>query len=128
MADGSRFSRTNDPLPWRTLLMVGFALLGPPIAWAIHLNLTYFLVQPVCAMGGEISLHISGFVTLLIALGSMATSAGILASNPVPFRENIEGHNGWLGFVGLFGIIAALLFSLAIVTQWVPVFVVDACE
>lgn len=127
MNNGIDFSKTNNPLPWRELVTVGFALLGPTGAWALHLNLTYFLVQPVCVMGGEIALHVSGFVSLLIAGAALATSIGILAANPVPFSDNAEGFDGWKAFVGLFGIASGLLFILAIITQWAPVFVVDAC-
>jgi hypothetical protein len=116
---------TNDPLPWRVLLPVGFALLGPMAAWALHLNLTYFLVQPVCAMGGEIALHISGFVCLLIALGALSTAGWLVATNPVPFRENVEGADGWKAFVGLFGMAASLIFGLAIITQWSAVTVTN---
>lgn len=127
MADRSEFPKTSDPMPWGVLLPVGFALLGPAGAWGLHLNLTYFLVQPVCVMGGEIALHVSGFVSLLIALAAIATSIGLLVSNPVPFRDNVEGLDGWKAFVGLFGIASGAIFSLAIITQWVPVFVIDAC-
>lgn len=117
---------TNDPLPSRELLPVGIALLGPIAAWAIHLNLTYFLVQPVCVMGGEIALHISGFACLLITLGTIATSAWLLAANPAPFRENVDGFDGWKAFVGLFGIAAGLVFSLAIIAQWSAVTVTSS--
>lgn len=126
MTDGDQLA-TNDPMSTRTILTVGFALLGSAVAWAIHLNLTYFLVQPVCVMGGEIALHAAGFGSLLLALAAIAVSAGLLAANPVAFDRNVEGANGWRAFVGLFGVLAGLLFSLAIITQWVPVFVIDAC-
>lgn len=127
MTDRIDFSKTNNPLPWRDLLTVGFSLLGPAGAWALHLNLTYFLVQPVCVMGGEILLHVSGFVTLLIALSAVATSIRLLVANPVPFGENVEGFDGWKAFVGLFGFAIGALFTLAIITQWTPVFVINAC-
>ena len=127
MNDRHHHIQTNDPMPWRELLAVGFAALGPPLAWGLHLNLSYFLVQPVCVMGGEMAMHAGSVGALFIALAALGTSIRMLASNPVPFRENVDGFDGWKAFVGLYGIASGLLFSLAIVTQWVPMFVIEAC-
>lgn len=118
---------TNDPLPWSTLVPAGIALLGPAITWALHLNVSYFLVQPVCVMGGEIALHIASAAAVGLMLIPLVTSIRLLMAHSAPFRENLEGRDGWLAFVGLFGIGATMLFGLGVVTQWAPMFVLDAC-
>lgn len=128
MIKGSELARSGDPMPARQMLTNVFALLGSAGGWALHLNLTYFLVQPVCVMGGEWTLHASGVVSLLIVLASLGVSIGILTENAVPFRENVEGLDGWKAFVGLYGIASAAIFALAIIAQWSTVFVIDACE
>lgn len=127
MTEREHAAPITDPMPWRELFVVGFAALGPPLAWGLNLNVSYFLVQPVCQMGGEIALHVSSVVALLIVFAALGTSIGLLARNRVPFRENVEGFDGWKAFVGLYGIASGLLFGLAIITQWIPVFVIDGC-
>lgn len=118
---------TNKSLPMRTLLPVGIALLGPSILWAIHLNVSYFLVQPVCVMGGEVALHIASVAALLLMVGPLIISVRMLLSHGVTFTENLEGRDSWLAFVGLFGVLSVLLFGIAIVSQWAPMFVLDPC-
>jgi hypothetical protein len=118
---------TNDPLPMRTLVPVGIALLGPSILWALHLSVSYFLVQPVCVMGGEIALHIVSVAAVLLLLIPLILSVRMLASHGAMFRENLEGRESWLAFVGLFGVLGVLLFGIGIISQWVPMFVLDPC-
>lgn len=127
MTERKDLAPTTDPMSRRLWLVVGFAVLGSPIAWGLNLNINYFLVQPVCIMGGKIAMHITSAVLLAVALASVATSIWLLARNRVPFRENAEGFDGWKAFVGLYGIATGLLFSLAIIAQWVPTFMFDAC-
>lgn len=128
MTERQDFVPTTDPMPWRVWLVVGFVALGSHFAWGLHLLLTYFLVQPVCLMGGEFLLHVSGAVSLLIALASLGVSSWLLARNRAPFRENVEGFDGWKAFAGLFGIANGVIFGLAIIAQWSTVFVVDPCS
>ncbi len=111
----------------RTLLPVGIALLGPSILWAMHLNVSYFLVQPVCVMGGEIALHIASVVAVLLLLVPLILSIRMLGSHGAMFTENLEGRESWLAFVGLFGVLSVLLFGIGIVSQWAPMFVLDPC-
>lgn len=118
---------TNDPLPMSTLVPVGIALLGPAILWALHLNVSYFLVQPVCVMGGEMALHVASVASLGLMLVPLGTSIRLLMSHGAISRENLEGRESWLAFVGLFGIVAVVLFTVAIVSQWTPMFVLDPC-
>lgn len=127
MTERKDLAPTTDPLSRRLWFIVGFAVLGSPLAWALNLNIAYFLVQPVCVMGGKVTMHVATAVLLAVALASVATSIWLLARNRVSFRENVEGFDGWKAFVGLYGIASGLLFSLAIIAQWVPTFMFDAC-
>lgn len=127
MGERKNLAIANEPIPWRVWLLVGFAALGSHLAWALHLNLTYFLVQPVCVMGGELLLHVSGGVSLLIVLASLGMASWLLIRNRAPFRENVEGFAGWKAFVGLFGVANGLIFGLTIIAQWWTVFALDPC-
>lgn len=110
-----------------SLWLVAFASLGSNLAWAAHLNVSYFLVQPVCQTGGTWALHVTSAVLLLIAWSSLATAFSLFRRSGTPFRLGLEGRNGWQGFIGVFGIASGLLLSLAIITQWVPMFFIDPC-
>ena len=127
MSDQERFGSTNDSLPLGTLVPAIIALVGPAIVWALHLNVSYFLVQPVCVMGGEIALHITSVAALGLLLAPLIIAIRFLTTYGAPFRENLEGKEYWLSFVGLFGVLAVALFGIAIIYQWAPMFVLDAC-
>lgn len=108
-------------------LVTGVAMLGGPVAWALHLCVMYFLVQPVCRLGGEAWFHI---VTIIALLG--CAFAAILAwrhrEARTGFRELVDGEGNWKSFVALFGLVSSALFAYAIVYQWLPVLTTAACE
>ena len=109
------------------ILALGFAMLGGPITWALHLNLVYFLVQPVCRLGGDWIFHVAGAVALLIIVAAAITAWRIGKRYPGGFSDAVEGKGDWRGFVGLYGIASAAIFGYAIIYQWSPVFTMDAC-
>lgn len=127
MTERENQPQTADPLPWRVLLVYGISLLGPALAWALHLNVSYFLVQPVCRMGGELALHATSVVSLALVLGAVVASVRLLRRNPAPFQENVQGCDGWKAFIGLFGIATGVIFSVAIIAAWAPMFVIGPC-
>lgn len=104
-----------------------FAILGAPVSWAIHFNVMYFLVQPVCRLGGEALFHVTTVVMLVtcIAAGVVAWRQRGSNSN---FDTLIEGAGSWKPFVALFGVASAAIFAYAIVYQWTPVLTYGACE
>jgi len=108
-------------------LVTGYAILGSALAWAAHLSVMYFLVQPVCRLGGETMFHITTVVALLACLGS-----GIVAwrhrGDNSSFENLFNGNGTWKSFVALFGVVAAAMFAYAIIYQWSPVLTISACE
>lgn len=105
----------------------GFALLGAPLAWAAHLCVMYFLVQPVCRLGGDVWFHITTAVMLIVCI-----AAGVAAWKHRPdgagFRDFVDGEGSWRSFVTLFGLAVSILFAYAIIYQWLPVLTYGACE
>ena len=105
----------------------GFAMLGGPLAWAAHLCVMYFLVQPVCRLGGEAWFH----VTTVVMLG-VCIAAGVFAwkhrTGDGGFRDFVDGSGNWKSFVSLFGVTASALFAYAIIYQWIPVLTTATCE
>lgn len=127
MTEREKWVSTADPLPWRVLLVYGISLLGPALVWALHLNVSYFLVQPVCRMGGEPAFHVTSVVSLALVLGAVVVSIRLLRRNRVPFQENVQGYDGWKAFIGLYGIATGMIFGLAIIAAWAPMFVIGPC-
>lgn len=108
-------------------LVTIFAMLGAPVAWAVHFNVMYFLVQPVCRLGGEFWFHGTTVVMLLVCI-----AAGVAAwrhhSGNGGLAAILDGKGNWKSFVALFGVAAAVLFAYAIIYQWSPVLTFGACD
>ncbi len=109
-------------------MLLVFAMLGGPVIWISHFNIMYFLVQPICRLGGEAWFHAVSVLALvgIVAAGIAAWRIGRESSGGV--REALEGSGGWQGFVGVYGTASALLFAYAVVYTWSPVFTsLDTC-
>lgn len=104
-----------------------FAMLGPPLAWALHFVVMYFLVQPVCRLGGEASFHIATVVMVIVTI-----AAGFVAwQHREPkgsIRDLANRLDNWRSFVAFFGVALSVMFTYAIVYQWIPVLQFGACE
>jgi hypothetical protein len=111
---------TSRPIAW------GWVMVGPLVTWFLHLNVMYFLVQPVCLLGGSWTFQVVTVVLLVITVAS-----GLLAwrmrETPGPDSMPSELQRSQR-FAGSFGAFGAFLASLAIVSQWYPVFVIGPCQ
>lgn len=108
-------------------LLVAFAILGAPVSWMLHFNVMYFLVQPICRLGGEAWFHVASVVALIVIAASGLAAWRVGGESSASFREKLEGKGGWQGFVGAYGVALALLFIYAVGYSWSRVFVIDAC-
>lgn len=113
----------------KRLITLGFASLGSAAARALHLNVMYFLVQPVCRLGGNWTFHVTTLVLLVTTVfaGWVAWRIRGNESRADELSSEIEARAGVVSFLGFFGVVAAVIFSLAIIVQWVPVFVIGPC-
>lgn len=127
MASNSQHDISNQPGRFGGILALGFAMLGAPVAWAIHFNVVYFLVQPVCRLGGEVLFHIAGVIALVVVAAAAVVAWRTGRNYGGDFSEAIEGKGDWRGFIRLYGVASAALFGYAIIYQWTPVFRMDAC-
>lgn len=115
--------------PMSTLgrLATGFAMLGSAIAWALHLCVMYFLVQPICRNGGEIWFHVATVAALALC-GLAAFTAWRHREPGTSMADILDGRTSWKSFVALFGVVCAAIFAYAIVYQWIPVLTTRVCE
>lgn len=110
------------------ILLVTFAILGAPAIWISHFNIMYFLVQPICRLGGEFLFHVVSVVALIGIIGAGIAAWRIGRRSSSGFRAALEGEGGWQGFVGVYGMASALLFFYAVIYTWSPVFTnLDTC-
>lgn len=107
--------------------LTGFAMLGGPVAWAIHLSVMYFLVQPVCRLGGEAWFHVTTGAMLIVCIAA-AIAAWKHRQGDASVTDQVDGSGTWRSFVALFGVASAAIFAYAIVYQWTPVLTYGACE
>ncbi len=107
------------------LLFFGF--LGGPVAWTLHLLLSYFVVANFCPQlghGGMRGLVIG--ITVVFALISLASAL-------VGWRELREQHGvaeeptTRSDFMARSGVIMGVLFAIGIVAEGIPVLLLPLC-
>lgn len=113
------------------LAALWFALLGGPAAWTAHLLASYPLVPLACDTGSTAPLNILTVVTALIATAAAGTgwwayrrARGAGAPDAPGAGDASESR---AGFMGLAGLLVALLFTFAIVIEGLPPLLVDPC-
>ena len=123
----------HDAEPLKALRKKGsarlwFAAAAPPIAWFGALNAGYFFVSWACARtNGELILHLitGGALLVCIAAGFAAWSilAGIGAGGADDHDDRVERTR----FVARVALAGAIIFSLALTTQWIAIVIQDPC-
>ena len=115
-----------------------FGVLAGPIAWSVHLLVSYTLVTLVCKAGfhGSMILGVSG-VGVLVAFVTLMPALVTLYAGTVAYRTWRRTGGGALiaadqrdepsSFLALSGVVLSGLFFLAIVLAAVPAFVLPPC-
>lgn len=106
-------------------LRLGFALLGAPAAWIVHLCAQLALVGTACRVGSDWPLHLATAATLPVALLGTWTATRVRRD---PARAGAVGEavepTRTLGWVG---VVLGVIFSSAIVLEAVLVLALDPC-
>ena len=108
-------SATHEEVRGR-LLWVGVA--AGIVLWTIHLTGMAALTPYICHAGDLVWYHVLSAGTLVPTL---------LAIIPCWRAWRSEGGPGGVQYLGALGILLNLIFALAILAEWVPVFMIDAC-
>lgn len=96
---------TRAPVvPWRAVAVYA----GPPVAWMVHLLVSYALVPPACD-GSTVPLHVA-----TVVLAGVATGCTVLALRGSPGGRTT-------------GVVLGALFSLVILLQGAANALVDPC-
>jgi hypothetical protein len=99
-----------------------------PAVFAVHLQLTYNLVPWACVRGGDVWIHVSGIVSVLLAL------AGTIVAWRVWLRggREVPGEGGGsvprTRFIGATGLGFSAMITLVLFAQWVTAFAISPCQ
>ena len=123
MAELEKTVRSSEapPLVWWTMF-------AGPLAWACDLGFSYVLAQHACSTGHHYVLHVITVVCALVALSGCA--AGWRAYNALPEEATEEGMRPMdrAHFQVLFGIVFSLAFTVVIVAEAVPRWILNPCQ
>ena len=99
-----------------------------PAAFFAHLQVTYVLVPWACARSGDVWIHVSGVVSVALALaGSVAAwRAWMRAGREVPGEGG--GSLPRTRFVGAAGLGVSATITLVLFAQWLTAFVISPCQ
>ena len=111
----------------RGALLLWFAVMSGPVAWALDQLISYSLVKPVCAAGNKNLLTMISLAALLLVVAG--TWAGAYCVRRLPNAE-LEGgrRTDRSYFMALVGIALNALIAILILTAAVPRFVLSPCE
>lgn len=124
--------RSDDPadrIPGKAspVLPIWFACLAPPVAAILHLQVSYVLEHVACSTQSRIGLHVASLLLLgLVASGGLVSRqqwVKLGSANP----DNEPGPVGTRRLMALLGMIGAVIFSLFILAQWFPTFLLGPC-
>lgn len=126
----------------RNSLGLWFAMVGAPLAWAVHFMLVWAITEMGCRIGGGRS-QISG-VSAIHALTLLSSVIALVVIG----LSGISAYSWWrrtrqqkLGasdevytpiertqFMGLLGMMFSILFAVVVIYMAVPVFVLPLCD
>lgn len=119
MADDQRWL---SPLPLWTGILAG------PILFAFKLTATYALVKWTCLTDRQGVLHLISLVSLLVVFGAAWISWVALRHTAATLDTDAGTPEARARFMALLGLAMSAFFSLAIVANAYPEWVLDACH
>jgi hypothetical protein len=103
-----------------TSVSLWFGMLGGPLAWAAHEQLSYALVPPACYGGNAWPLHLVTAGSVLVALAAGVVSLRTYASTGAE-------PQGAADYMAATGILASAFFLFVIVLEWIPGLMLSPC-
>ncbi|HEX6505722.1 MAG TPA: hypothetical protein VF011_20970 [Terriglobales bacterium] len=108
--------------------LIWWAMFGGPVAWACDLGFSYVLQQHACSTGHHYVLHVITVVCGVIALTGLL--AGMAAYKRIPEDANDHGVRPMdrTHFQVLFGIVFSVAFTIVIIAEAVPRWILHPCQ
>lgn len=126
-------SISEEPVAERRTIspaLIWYAFLAPPIAWGIHLLLTYFLEAWFCESAmSNVDLWINVATAVLLAATVVAGVLGAWGWMAAGVGDDTDEASEWAigGFLALSGLMMSILFGLAIIMGDFGVFYLRSC-
>jgi hypothetical protein len=97
-----------------------------PVAWALHENVSYFLVPQLCGTGQLWPLHLASVLTLALAAAGAAIAwrSWTLAEEKGSAAAIARGR---IRFMALVGLLFSGLSAFGILVESIPNFILDPC-
>jgi hypothetical protein len=118
--------------PRAVSLLQAYAIVAPPVAWAVQLVVGYGYTEAACGAGGVsggIGLH-PWEAILALAAGAVAGSAwaGAIVLHRATGRGEIDDPLGRIRFVSTLGIVIGLIFLTLIAFTAAGTLALDGCR
>jgi hypothetical protein len=111
----------------RRLIELWAGVLLPPVAWALHLTLTYMLSAFACDPPWVFSFHVVSILALAMSLYG-GWIGWRLWARVQDGPENEGGSVGRSRFMAISAVALSALFALVILAQWFPSFIIEPCR
>ena len=108
--------------------MIWWMMFAGPIAWACDLGFSYVLAQHACSTGHHYVLHLITVVCAAIALSGFAAAWSAYDRLPEEAREEGARPMDRAHFQILFGIVVSLAFTVVIVAEAIPRWILNPCQ
>ena len=104
------------------------AMFLAPATFFVHLQVAYVLVPWACVVRGQIWVHLTGLVAIVLALAG--AWAGWLVHARADNPQNNEGAGAVprTRFLGTVGLCTSAVFALLLIAQWAAGFVISPCQ
>jgi hypothetical protein len=111
-----------------TPIQLWWSLVAGFLAFAGDLGFSYALQQHTCTNADSYLLHVITFVTLAIAISGFITGFHAYRALPENVTERGRGSHDRAHFQALLGMGFCLLFTLAIIANAVPRWILNPCS
>lgn len=104
-----------------------FAVLGPPILWALRFGVNYGLMPLGCTAGLTWLFHlVSALALVLLVVMGLTGYRFWKAASAVP-REDADDLTRRTRFMGLLGMLSAALFVVVVIAEALAIIMIHPC-
>lgn len=111
----------------RGIVALWFGLLAGPLAWFLHLNVSYSLVRLICLQGGRGLIEIATLTSLLLAAAGVWVALRSWRRIGRPEVTTGSGSFGRSRFMAAGGLGLSGFFFLVILVAWLPGLFLNPC-
>lgn len=100
----------------------------PPVAFLLNLSVGYAFVTRSCGRGDQLLIQLTHVACLLLALGGTWAAWRVWRAEGAEWPGQGGGTVGRTRFLAGLGLLTGAMFTLVIVAQWLPGFLLSPCQ